>query len=103
MSLEATQNRLSTQMKSLNDQRVQLEDTLKQQLEVLEQASGMSRDEASQQLMTALETELENERGMVVLRHQKSLEDRIQSQAREMLLTAIQRYVPRCNRRSKGV
>jgi ribonuclease Y len=90
--LEASQNRLATQMRGLTDQRAKLDKTLKEQTLVLEKASGMSREEAGQKLMAALEQELEHERGSALLRHKKMLEDVLQAQGREMLLTAIQRY-----------
>jgi ribonuclease Y len=90
--LEASQTRLATQMRGLTEQRAKLEKTVKEQLIVLEKASGMSRDQAGQKLMEALEQDLENERGSIILRHKKSLEEVLQAQAREMLLTAIQRY-----------
>lgn len=90
--LEASQTRLATQMRGLTEQRAKLEKTVKEQLIVLEKASGMSRDQAGQKLMEALEQDLENERGSIILRHKKSLEEVLQVQAREMLLTAIQRY-----------
>ena len=90
--LEMSQTRLATQMRGLTEQRAQVEKTLKEQLVVLENASSMSRDEASQKLMEALEKELEHERGSALLRHQKMLEEVLQTQGREMLLTAIQRY-----------
>ena len=90
--LEMSQNRLAAQTRAANEERAKLEKTLKEQLEVLEQASGMSREQAGQKLMDALEQELEHERGTALLRHQKKLEETLQSQGREMLLTAIQRY-----------
>ncbi len=90
--LEASQTRLTSQMQGLAEQKAKLEQTLHQQVQALEQASGMSREEASKQLLTALEQELEHERGSVLLRHKKSMDEVVQSQAREMLLTAIQRY-----------
>ena len=90
--LESTQNRLTSQMNGLTEQRARLDETLKKQLSVLEQASGMSREEASENLMAALGNELQNEVGSVLLKHQKHLEERVQEQGREMLLTAIQRY-----------
>ncbi len=90
--LEMSQTRLATQMKGLAEQRAALEKTLKDQLQVLERASGMSRDEAGRKLLEALETELEHERGSVLLRHKKTLEEVVQAQGREILLTAIQRY-----------
>ncbi len=90
--LEMSQTRLATQMRGLTDQRAQLEKTVKEQTAVLEQASGMTRDQAAQKLMEALEKELENERGTALLRHKKRLDEVVQAQGREMLLTAIQRY-----------
>jgi ribonuclease Y len=52
----------------------------------------MSREEASEKLIQSLESELEHERGSVLLRHQKQLDEVVESQARQILLTAIQRY-----------
>ena len=90
--LEASQNRLSAQLEGVTAQRAQLEQTLKEQQRVLEQASGMSRDEAGRKLMESLEQELEHEIGSTLLKHQRRLSEAMQNQAREMLLTAIQRY-----------
>lgn len=90
--LESSQTRLAAQMKSISDQRVTLERTIKEQLTVLEKASGLSREEATEQLMRSLETDLEHERGSVLMKHKKRLNEIVQSQAREVLLTAIQRY-----------
>ena len=90
--LEMSQTRLATQLRGLNEQRAKLDQALKEQTAVLEQASGMTRDQAAQKLMEALEKELENERGTVLLRHKKRLDEVVQAQGREMLLTAIQRY-----------
>jgi len=90
--LETSQTRLATQNQKLADLRSRLEKTLQQQVEILERASGMSKDEASQQLMKALESELESERGAVLLHHKRRLSEVVKEQGREMLLTAIQRY-----------
>ena len=90
--LEASQTRLATQLKGLASQREQLEKTLKEQTAVLEQASGMTRQQAAEKLMQVLDKELENERGTALLRHKRQLDEMVQAQGREMLLTAIQRY-----------
>jgi ribonuclease Y len=90
--LESSQTRLAAQIQGLSDQKATLEQTLHQQIEVLEKASGMSKDEASRQLLQSLDHELEQERGKVLLRHKKSLDEVVQAQGREMLLTAIQRF-----------
>jgi ribonuclease Y len=90
--LEMTQNRLATQMRALAEQRQQLEQALKDQLAVLEKASGLSREEAGQKLMAAMEKDLEHERGSALLKHQRLLDEVVQAKSREMLLTAMQRY-----------
>ena len=90
--LESSQTRLTTQLKALAEQREQLDRTLKEQTLILEQASGMSREQAGEKLMEAMLRELEHERGSALLKHKKRLEDVVQAQSREMLLTAIQRY-----------
>ncbi|TWT83713.1 Ribonuclease Y [Planctomycetes bacterium CA13] len=90
--LESTQTRLDTQLRNAGQQRAQLEETVKQQQVVLEQASGMTREEASEKLLSTLQQDLEQEVGSVLLKHQKQLSETVKAQGREMLLTAIQRY-----------
>lgn len=90
--LETSQTRLATQNQKLADLRSKLEKTLQSQVEILERASGMSKDDASQQLMKALESDLESERGALLLHHKRRLSEVVKEQGREMLLTAIQRY-----------
>ncbi|MGB7326990.1 MAG: ribonuclease Y [Rubripirellula sp.] len=90
--LESSQTRLATQMKGVSDQRVMLEKKLKEQQTILETASGMSRAEATEKLMANLEQDLEHERGSALLKHKKKMAAVVNSQAREILLTAIQRY-----------
>lgn len=90
--LESSQNRLAAQMRGLTEQKEQLDKTVKQQQRVLEQASGMSREDATKKLLESLEQDLEHERGSALLKHKRQLEDLVQAQGREMLLTAIQRY-----------
>lgn len=90
--LESSQTRLATQMRGLTDQRAELEKTLGQQQEVLQRASGMSKEEAREKLLQSLSEDLEHERGSMLLRHKKTLDSVLKAQGREMLLTAIQRY-----------
>ncbi|MGB1813756.1 MAG: ribonuclease Y [Rubripirellula sp.] len=90
--LESSQTRLAAQLKGLAEQREKLEGTLKEQTAVLEQASSMTREQAGEKLMEAMSRELEHERGSALLKHKKLLGEVVDAQAREMLLTAIQRY-----------
>ncbi len=52
----------------------------------------MSRDEAKEMLLKSLQQDLDHEVGSVLIKHHKHLSEVVQNQAREMLLTAIQRY-----------
>ncbi len=90
--LDSSRNHLAQQMRATKDQRNRLQQLLQDQQAVLEQASGMSREEARGKLMESLDRELESEQGAVLIRHQKMLDEKIQSQSREILLTAIQRF-----------
>ncbi|MCL4167257.1 UNVERIFIED_CONTAM: hypothetical protein GTU68_064173, partial [Idotea baltica] len=90
--MESSQSRLETQIKAAIEERRQLQTITQEQQDVLEKASGMSREQASAHLMEVLERDLEHERGSAVLKHKKQLADVVKAQSREMLLTAIQRY-----------
>ena len=90
--LESSQTRLETQLAAASEERNRLQEIRTQQQSLLEKASGMSREQASAALMDTLKSDLENERGSAVLKHHKQLEETIDNQSREMLLTAIQRY-----------
>ena len=90
--LESSQTRLESQLTAVSEEREKLQTIQREKQELLEKASGMSREQASQQLMTSLQQDLEHERGSVLIKHKKELDDVVKAQSREMLLTAIQRY-----------
>ena len=54
--------------------------------------SGLSRDEAKDQLLSALNNELQQESGALILKHEKQVAERCEERTREILITAIQRY-----------
>ncbi|WP_372898100.1 Rnase Y domain-containing protein, partial [Stieleria sp.] len=90
--LENSQQRLDAGLKSLAEQRDELKTLERKQRKVLEAVSGMTRAEAAEQLMKALDEELEHERGKLLLKKKKQINETIKEKSREMLLTAIQRY-----------
>ncbi|PAY21573.1 ribonuclease Y [Rhodopirellula sp. SM50] len=90
--LENSQQRLDAGLKSLAEQRDELKTLERKQRKVLEAVSGMTRAEAAEQLMKALDDELEHERGKLLLKKKKQINETIKEKSREMLLTAIQRY-----------
>lgn len=90
--VESTQRKLSEKLEKTTKRQEELTEVLDSQRQKLHELSGLSREEARQRLLSMLETELTQEEGSIILRHQKKMEDVCQGQARVMLLTAMQRY-----------
>ncbi|WP_146393583.1 ribonuclease Y [Allorhodopirellula solitaria] len=90
--LEGSQARIADQMRGLTTDRAELKRLVQEQQQSLEQTSGLTEEEAAAKLMDSLRDELEHEIGAAVLKHQRELSRRVDDQAREMLLTAMQRY-----------
>ena len=90
--LESSQMRLETQLRTVSEKRSELEEAVSKQHACLESVSGMTREQASQQLLSSLENELHDEIGSAVLKHEKRMKETVDSKGRELLLTAIQRY-----------
>ncbi|MEX0824830.1 MAG: ribonuclease Y [Pirellulaceae bacterium] len=89
---ENTQLRLTNQLEAVNKEKAELESLKAEQTLALQEVSRLSREEATERLMSNLESELEQEIGTAVLRHQRRVTERADAKAREILLTAIQRY-----------
>ncbi|MEM9367439.1 MAG: ribonuclease Y [Planctomycetota bacterium] len=89
--LESSQTRLAAQMRQLTEQRADLDRLQQKRAEALELASGMTRLEASEALKQSLQHELEHELGSTLIRHRRELSRKVDAQAREMLMTAMQR------------
>jgi ribonuclease Y len=90
--VEATQRRLTEKIDDTEKRAVELEKLIDRQRQTLHELSGLDREEASSRLLRMLETELQHEAGAVILRHQKRIEETCRQQAREMLITTLQRY-----------
>ena len=90
--VEGTQRRLSERLEDTNRRNQELAKLLDLQRQTLHDLSGLNRQEAEQRLLSMLETELAQETGQLILRHEKRLAEQCDSIAREMLLTALHRY-----------
>lgn len=91
-SLENGQTRINGQLKVIDTRRAELDELAERKRAELERVSGTTREQATEQLMAALNDELECEVGSVLLKHQKRCEEVCEQQGREILLTAIQRF-----------
>ncbi len=90
--VESTQRRLSERLEDYNHRNEELTKLLDMQRQSLHEIAGLSREEAAQRLMDILNDELEQETGSLILKHEKQLAERCEEQAREILLTSMQRY-----------
>ena len=62
------------------------------QRQTLHEMSGLSAEEATRRLLTMLETQLQQETGTILLRHQRQLAETCEEKTREVLLTCLHRY-----------
>ncbi len=90
--VETTQRRLTERLEEVNRRKEELQKLLDLQRQVLHEVSGLSREEATKRLLDLLESQLQQEVGALVLKYEQKLQETCQQKAREILLTAIQRY-----------
>ena len=93
--LQASQTRIASQIRGLTEQRGELDRTLTAQKQQLQTIAGMTPEQAAEQLRADAEVELESELGAMILRHRRELAERVDAQARDMLMIAMQRYAAR--------
>ncbi len=90
--VEATQRRMREKLDEANQKQVELDAMIEQQRTEMHRISGLSRQEAADKLLTLLDTELIQEQGALIRKHEKQLSATCEAQSREMLLTALHRY-----------
>lgn len=90
--VETTQRRLAERLEEAGRRNEELTKLLDIQRQTLHQLSGLSPEEATQRLMTNLDRELTQESGSLILKHRRKMESTCQAEARELLVTTMQRY-----------
>ncbi|MDO5554847.1 MAG: ribonuclease Y [Planctomycetia bacterium] len=90
--VEVTQRRLADKIEENKARGAEIQKTLEKQRQSLYEISGLSQDAATKQLLKNLETELSDEEGAIILRHEKRVTEQCQETARNILLLALQRY-----------
>ncbi|MGN6546518.1 MAG: Rnase Y domain-containing protein, partial [Aureliella sp.] len=90
--VEANQRRAAEKVQEATRRSEELQKTLQEQAAVLQRLSGLSKEEATNRLLTLLDQELEQEIGNKILKHERRLSDMADQKAQEILLTAMQRY-----------
>lgn len=90
--VEGTQRRLSDRLEDTNRRSEEVTKLLDLQRQTLHTISGLTKEEATKRLLDVLNTELANETGSIILRHERRMQETCDDKAREVLLTALQRY-----------
>jgi ribonuclease Y len=90
--VENNQRKLAEQIANTRKRNEDLDQLIVDQRNKLHDLSGLSRDEAKDQLLSALNNELQQESGAVILKHEKQVTERCEERTREILITALQRY-----------
>lgn len=90
--VENTQRRLAEGLEDVKRRDAELAKLMDMQRKTLHDLSGLSQKEAEERLLSMLETELSREAGSLILQREKRIAERCDATAREMILTALQRY-----------
>lgn len=90
--VESTQRKLTERIQETSKRKEELSKLLDVQRQTLHELSGLSRDEATNRLLEGLETELSQEAGAVIMKHEKVINEQCEEKTREILLTSIQRF-----------
>lgn len=90
--VESTQRKLTERIQEANRRKEELTKLLDLQRQTLHEISGLSKEEASKRLLEMLESQMQQEVGALIVRHEKRLAEICEQKSREILLTAMQRY-----------
>ena len=90
-SLEAKNDKISEKQKELENKLLEVDGIKKSQLDMLERISGLTQEQAKNQLLASLEEELDTEKSKKILEYEQMTRDQSEVLAREIIGTAIQR------------
>jgi len=90
--VEANQRKLTDRIEDVGRKNEEYKRLITKLTSELQRISGLSKEEASTQLLKNLEVELQSEAGNVILAHEKRINETVDQKAKDILLTAMQRY-----------
>lgn len=90
-SIEAKNETLSQKLKEADEKLLEIDSIKKSQFDMLEKISGLSKEQAKEQLLASLEEELDTEKSRRILEYEQMVRDQSDVLAREIIGTAIQR------------
>ena len=87
-SLEAKNDKISEKQKELENKLLEVDGIKKSQFDMLERISGLTQEEAKNQLLASLEEELDTEKSKKILEYEQMTRDQSEVLAREIIGTA---------------
>lgn len=90
--VEGNQRKLAEKLTDADTRLKELEDLLDVQRQTLHKMSGLGPEEARAQLLERLDTELANEQGARIMKHERQLAEKCDAKAKEMLIASVQRF-----------
>jgi ribonuclease Y len=90
--VESNQRKLADKLEETNRKNDEYAKLIQKQTSELQRLTGISKDEATKILLRNLESELQGEIGSVIIQHEKRIAETVDQKARDILLTAMQRY-----------
>ena len=82
---------VSARMKEADDKFAEAEDLKRCQMEIMEKISGLTKEQAKEQLMKALEDELIHEKAVKIKEYEQQTKDEAEKKAKNIISLAIQR------------
>lgn len=90
-SLEKKNENISVKQKQLDDKLLEIDGIKKSQFDMLERISGITQEQAKDQLLANLNEELDTEKSKRILENEQMIKDQSDVLAKEIISTAIQR------------
>ncbi len=90
-SLEKKNENISAKQKKLDDKLLEIDGIKKSQFDMLERISGLTQEQAKDQLLANLNEELDTEKSKRILENEQMIKDQSEVLAKEIISTAIQR------------
>ncbi|MBQ6266524.1 MAG: ribonuclease Y [Clostridia bacterium] len=90
-NLEKKEETLNNKIKAAESRLEEVESLKKSQFEMLEKISGLTKEQAKQEILTVLDEELDHEKAVRIQEMEQRTRDEADQKAREIISTAIQR------------
>lgn len=90
-SLEKKNENIGVKQKQLDDKLLEIDGIKKSQFDMLERISGLTQEQAKDQLLANLNEELDTEKNKRILENEQMIKDQSEVLAKEIISTAIQR------------